>query len=336
MRWQLKRVYPVSHSRVETALWMQHSPTQVEPIASQSVERGAIHSSTPQKLTQAQQLRKSYMFESMNTMVTKKLLPAAALILSLAAPLATQAQNITTVNGKPVPKARFDALMTNIKADAARQGQTLRPDTEKRVRDGLVMTEIMVQEAKKRGIERSPEYLVRLEQLKNELIVQSLFKDEQTKNPVTDEELKAEYEKLKTQSAGKEYRARHILVEKEEEALALMKQLKAGGKFEELAKKNSKDTGSGQNGGDLGFSKPDAYVPEFAQALVKLKNGEMTDAPVKTQFGYHIIKLEESKDVAPPALDEIKDRLKEAIAQQKIGAFVEKVRASAKTDYFKN
>jgi peptidyl-prolyl cis-trans isomerase C len=273
------------------------------------------------------------MFDSMNTMVSRKLLPAAALILSLAAPLTTQAQNIATVNGKPVPKARFDALMANIKADAARQGQTLRPDTEKRVRDGLVMTEIMVQEAKKRGIERNPEYLLRLEQLRNELIVQSLFKDEQTKNPVTDAEVTAEYEKLKTQSHGKEYRARHILVEKEEEALSLMKQLKAGGKFEDLAKKNSKDTGSGQNGGDLGFSKPDVYVPEFAQAMVKLKNGEMTDTPVKTQFGYHIIKLEESRDITPPALDEIKDRLKDALAQQKIGAFVEKVRASAKTDY---
>ena len=275
------------------------------------------------------------MFESMNTTVSKKLLPAAALILSLAAPLAAQAQNITTVNGKPVPKARFDALMTSIKADAARLGQPLRPDTEKRVRDGLVMTEIMVQEAKKRGIERNPEYLVRLEQLRNELMVQSLFKDEQTKNPVTDAEIAAEYEKLKTQSPGKEYRARHILVDKEEEALSLMKQLKAGGKFEDLAKKNSKDTGSGQNGGDLGFSKPEAYVAEFGQAMVKLKDGEMTDVPVKTQFGYHIIKLEESRDLAPPPLDEVKDRLKEALAQQKIGAFVEKARASAKTDYFK-
>ena len=224
--------------------------------------------------------------------------------------------------------------MTNIKADAARQGQTLRPDTEKRVRDGLVMTEIMVQEAKKRGIERNTEYLVRLEQLKNELIVQSLFKDEQAKNPVTDAEVAAEYDKLK--SPGKEYRARHILVDKEEEALALLKQLKAGGKFEDLAKKHSKEPGAAQSGGDLGFSKAEAYVPEFAQALVKLKNGEMTDAPVKTQFGFHIIKLEESRDLAPPPLDEIKDRLKDAIAQQKIGAFVEKVRASAKTDYFKN
>jgi peptidyl-prolyl cis-trans isomerase C len=276
------------------------------------------------------------MLESTNTLVSTKLLRAAALILSLAAPLAAQAQNITTVNGKPVPKARLDALMANIKADAARQGQTLRPDTEKRVRDGLVMTEIMVQEAKKRGIERSPEYLVRLEQLRNELIVQSLFKDEQAKTTVTDEEVKAEYDKLKTQSAGKEYRARHILVDKEDEALALLKQLKAGGKFEDLAKKNSKDVGSGQNGGDLGFARADAYVGEFSQAMVKLKNGEMTDAPVKTQYGYHIIKLEESKEVAPPPLDEVKDRLKEAIAQQKLSAFVDKVRASAKTDYFKN
>jgi peptidyl-prolyl cis-trans isomerase C len=277
------------------------------------------------------------MLNSMNAMVSRKLLPAAALILSLAAPLASHAQNIAVVNGKPVPKARFDAFMATLKADAVQQGQTLRPDTEKLVRDRLVMEEIMVQEAKKRGMERNADYLTRVNQVKNDLLIQALFNDEQAKNPVTDADAKAEYDKMKAQSSGLEYRARHILVEKEEEATALLKQIKSGGKFEDLAKKNSKDTGSAQNGGDLGFMKASELVGEFAQAMVKLKNGEMTDTPVKTQYGYHIIKMEESRETTPPPFDELKDRIKQGLVQQKRGAFVEKIRASAKTDYqFKN
>ncbi|XVJ70097.1 MAG: peptidylprolyl isomerase [Rhizobacter sp.] len=273
------------------------------------------------------------MFESMNTMVSRKLLPAAALILSLAAPMAAHAQNIAVVNGKPVPKARFDAFMTTLKADAALQGQTLRPDTEKLVRDRLVMEEIMVQEAKKRGMERSAEYLARVNQVRNDLLIQALFSDEQTKNPVTDADIKSEYEKFKAQSSGMEYRARHILVEKEEEATALLKQLKSGGKFDELAKKNSKDAGSATNGGDLGFMKANELVGEFAQAMTKLKNGEVTDSPVKTQYGYHIIKLEESREASPPPLEELKEKIKQGLTQQRRGAFIEKVRSSAKTDY---
>ncbi|MFM8901095.1 MAG: peptidylprolyl isomerase [Burkholderiales bacterium] len=274
----------------------------------------------------------------MNTVLTKKLLPTTALFFALALPLVAQAQNIAIVNGKPVPKERFDAFMAAIKSDAAAQGQTLRPDTEKLVRDRLVMEEIMVQEAQKRGLERSPEYIARVNQVKNELLMQALFMDEQTKNPVTDADVKAEFDKMVAAQGGEpEYRARHILVKEEKVALSLLKQIKAGRKFEDLAKKNSIDPGSAQNGGDLGFMAGSGLVPEFAQALAKLKLGELTSAPVKTQYGYHLIKLEEKRDPTPPKFDDVKDRIKQGLMQQKRGAFVEKVRESAKTDYvFKN
>jgi peptidyl-prolyl cis-trans isomerase C len=159
------------------------------------------------------------MFDSMNTVLTKKLLPTTALFFALALPLVAQAQNIAIVNGKPIPKERFDSFMAALKADAALQGQTLRPDTEKLVRDRLVMEEIMVQEAQKRGLERSPEYLTRVNQVKNELLMQALFNDEQAKNPVTDADVKAEFDKIvAAQSKEPEYRARHILVKEEKQA----------------------------------------------------------------------------------------------------------------------
>ena len=147
---------------------------------------------------------------------------------------------------------------------------------------------------------------------------------------------KAEYEKFKAQAGAggnTEYRARHILVEKEDEAKALLTQLKGGAKFEDLAKKHSKDTGSAQNGGDLDFAKPDAYVPEFGQAMASLKKGQLTTDPVKTQFGFHIIKLEDTREAKFPDFEEVKPQLMQRMEQQKLQAYQESLRKAAKTDF---
>jgi peptidyl-prolyl cis-trans isomerase C len=259
----------------------------------------------------------------------------AALLLSatLALPLAAQAQNIAIVNGKPVPKARADALIKQVQSQAAAQNQQLPPDLEQRVRDKLVMDEIFTQEAEKRGMAATPEYKSQMEQARQAVLTQALLADFVKTHPVSDDEVKAEYEKFKAQSAGTEYRARHILVEKEDEAKALIKQINGGANFEELAKKNSKDPGSGANGGDLDFAAPGSYVPEFSQAMVKLKKGEMTQEPVKTQFGYHIIKLDDTREAQFPKLDDVKGQLKQRMEQQKLAAYRDEIRAKAKTDY---
>jgi peptidyl-prolyl cis-trans isomerase C len=261
--------------------------------------------------------------------------PAAALLLAAGVALApsAQAQNIAIVNGKAVPKARADAFMKLIQKQAAQQGQQLPPDVEQRVRDKLVMDEIVSQEAERRGLAASPDYKVQMEQARQVVLGQALREDFAKKNAVTDAEIQAEYDKFKAQAGGTEYRARHILVEKEEEAKALIKQINGGASFEELAKKNSKDPGSGANGGDLDFAAPGSYVPEFSQAMVKLKKGEMTQEPVKTQFGYHIIKLEDTRQAQFPAIDEVKPQIRQRLEQQKWTAFLEDVRAKAKTDY---
>jgi peptidyl-prolyl cis-trans isomerase C len=255
------------------------------------------------------------------------------LCAAFAAPLVAQAQNIAIVNGKSVPKARADALIKQVQLQAAAQNQQLPPDIEQRVRDKVVMDEIFTQEAEKRGLMASAEYKAQMEQARQGVLTKLLTQDFAKKNVVTDDDVKGDYEKFKAQSAGTEYRARHILVEKEDEAKALIAQIKGGASFEELAKKNSKDPGSGANGGDLDFAAPGSYVPEFSQAMVKLKKGEMTQEPVKSQFGYHIIRLDDTREAQFPPFDDVKGQLKQRMEQQKLGAFVEEVRNKAKTDY---
>lgn len=259
----------------------------------------------------------------------RKLSVAACVSLALAAPLAALAQNVAIVNGKPVPKARVDALINQ----ATKAGQPRTPELEKQARDEVVLREMFMQEAEKRGLAQSPDYKTQMEFARQTILIRELFEDQKKKNPVTDAEVQAEYEKFKGQATGTEYRARHILVEKEEDAKKLIADIKGGAKFEDVAKKNSKDPGSAENGGDLDFAKPDAYVPEFGKAMTSLKKGQMTDAPVKSQFGYHIIKLEDTREAQFPPLADVTPQIKQRLEQQKLGKFRDDIRDKAKTDY---
>ena len=267
----------------------------------------------------------------------KKTLYAAGVSMLLSAalllPCAAQAQNVAIVNGKAVPKARVDAFIKQIQAQAAAQGKQLPPDLDTRVRDKIVMDEIFTQEAERRGLAATPDFKQQMESARQAILTQVLFADYAKAHAISDADMHAEYDKFKAQSAGTEYRARHILVEKEDEAKALIAQIKAGASFEELAKKNSKDPGSGANGGDLDFAAAGSYVPEFSQAMVALKKGEMTQEPVKTQFGYHIIRLDDTREAQFPPFDDVKGQLKQRMEQQRVEAYRDEVRAKAKTDY---
>ncbi len=254
----------------------------------------------------------------------------AVLALALAVAGSAAAQNVAIVNGKAVPKARLDLLMQQ----ATRGGQQpVTPELETRAREEVVLREIFAQEAEKRGIAASAEYRNQMELARQTILIRELFADYQKKNPATDAEAKVEYDKFKAQATGTEYRARHILVEKEDEAKSLLKQLIAGAKFDELAKKHSTDKGSGAKGGDLDFAKPDSYVPEFGQALIALKKGETTATPVKSQFGWHIIKLEDTREAQFPPFDEVKPQVLQRLAQQKLQQYQDGLRSKAKTDY---
>ena len=159
------------------------------------------------------------------------------------------------------------------------------------------------------------------------------FLDQQKKNPITDADIKAEYDKSVAAIGGeKEYKARHILVDKEDQAKALIAQLKKGAKFDALAKKNSKDTGSAANGGDLDWANPNGYVPEFAQALTKLEKGQMTQAPVKSQYGWHIIRVDDIRQMQLPPLEQVKPQIQQQLMQQRQAAFQQELRAKAKVE----
>ena len=253
----------------------------------------------------------------------------ALALTTLVAIGAAQAQNIAVVNGKPVPKARVDTLIQQ----AEKAGQKASPEMQQQARDQVVLREIFTQEAERRGLQSSADYRAQMELARQSILIRQLFDDFRVKNPVTDETAKAEYDKFKSQAAGTEYRARHILVEKEDEAKALIAQLKGGASFEDLAKKSSKDPGSGANGGDLDFAKPDAYVPEFSKAMIALKKGELTPEPVKSQFGYHVIRLDDTREAQFPDFESVKGQIKQRLEQVKAQQFQEGLRAKAKTDY---
>ncbi|MES3014439.1 MAG: peptidylprolyl isomerase [Pseudomonadota bacterium] len=260
-------------------------------------------------------------------------LSSVALAAALLVPALALAQNITTVNGKPVPKARADALMAQVAQQAQAQGQALPPNMDQQIRDEVVLREIFVQEAEKRGLPASPTYKQQMENARQTILLRELFADFQKKNPVSDAEIQTEYNKFKAQAGGKEYKTRHILVEKEDEAKALIAQIKGGASFEETAKKASKDPGSAPKGGDLDWAGANSYVPEFSLAMVKLAKGAMSDEPVKSQFGWHILKVEDIRDAQPPSLDEIKPQIQQTLSQQKLAAFRDELKAKAKTDY---
>jgi peptidyl-prolyl cis-trans isomerase C len=261
----------------------------------------------------------------MNKLLSTSTALAAALLIAL--PVA--AQNIAIVNGKAVPKARVDSLMDQI----LKQGQQRRtPELEAQVRDEVVLREMFVQEAEKRGFQSKAEYKVQMEFARQTILIRELFTQYQAANPVTEAEIQAEYAKS-TGAGGPEYRARHILVDTENEAKTLIAQIKGGASFEDVAKKNSKDTGSGENGGDLDFASPNVYVPEFGEALVKLKKGEMTEVPVKSQFGWHIIRLEDTREAQSPPLAEVHSQIQQKLGQMKIAKFRDDIRAKYKTDY---
>jgi peptidyl-prolyl cis-trans isomerase C len=255
------------------------------------------------------------------------ILPAvSALLLGLALPVL--AQNVAIVNGKPVPTARVDML----KAQLAKSGRPVGAEMDGQLKDEVIAREIFMQEAQKRGLDATDDFKQQMELARQTLLIRELFADYQKANPVTDAEIKAEYDKFAAANSGKEYHARHILVENEAQAKAIIAQLKKGAKFEDLAKKESKDPGSGANGGDLDWANAGSYVPEFSAALVKLKKGETTATPVKTQFGWHVIRLDDVRDAQLPKLEDVKPQIAQELQKQKLAKFQEDLRAKAKIE----
>ncbi len=236
------------------------------------------------------------------------------------------AQNVAVVNGSPIPKARVDAMV----AQLVQQGQQDSDQLRKMVSQELINREILMQEALKEGLPSRPDVKQQVAIAQQTVVLRALIEDFVAKNKPSDDEVKAKYDELAKSAAGSEYHLHHILVDNEQQAKDLIAKIKGGASFEDLAKQYSKDPGSAKNGGDLDWADPKSFVPEFATAATHLQKGQMTDTPVKTQFGWHIIRVDDIRPIAPPPLEQVKTQIAQQIVQQKLQAFEEKLRAQAK------
>lgn len=260
-----------------------------------------------------------------NTVLASLMLTAV-----LALPHAAQAANnsvAVTVNGVAVPAAQAELL----RQERIARGQPADTLNEQAIREMLVTIESLAQEAVKQGIDKRPQIVAAMELGRKDILGRALIDDYLKSHPLKDEEIKAEYDKLKASGGSKEYHPRHILVSTETEAKNIMAKLKKA-KFEDLAKKYSKDSGSAKNGGDLGWQSPANLVPEFSNAMTKLKKGEVASAPVKSQFGWHIIKMDDVRDMKFPDYEQIKPRIAAQMQQAQVRQFLNDLRAKAKVE----
>jgi peptidyl-prolyl cis-trans isomerase C len=246
-----------------------------------------------------------------------------AMTVMVAAPVF--AQNVATVNGKAIPASKVDQVVKQVVA----QGKaTDSPQLRDAVKRDLIGREVLIQEADKQGVGGRADVKAAIDNARQSIIINAMLADYVRKNPVTDAQIKTEYDRYKAQVGEKEYHARHILVGTEDEAKAIIAKLKGGAKFEELAKQSKDSTAA--NGGDLDWASPASYVPEFSKAMVALQKGGVTETPVKTQFGYHVIKLEDVRTSKIPPLDEVKQQVQEQLQQRKLAAFREELMKKAK------
>lgn len=251
----------------------------------------------------------------------------AGAIVSAPALAADKGKAFATVNGQPISQAVYNAFVAEQKA----QGAPDSPELQGAVKEELVRREILAQEAKKKGVDKNPNIQGQIELAKQAVLIRAYLTDYVKANPISEAQLKAEYDVIKNNLGSTEFKARHVLVEKEEEAKAIIAKLDKGEKFSELAKQ-SKDPGSKDKGGDLGWNSPAAYVKPFGDALGKLKKGEYTKTPVHSDFGYHVIQLDDSRPANPPPFDQVKQQLQQRAGQQQVENLVKELRSKAKVD----
>jgi peptidyl-prolyl cis-trans isomerase C len=267
------------------------------------------------------------------------LLASAAALLALGAcnpakdakPVDTAAKGpaAATVNGQAISQHTVDLIAKQ----GAGAGRPDTPETRKAIVDQLVLQTVVAEEAVKKGLDKTPEVSEQLNAIRQSVLANAYVQDFVKNNPVSDEALKAEYERIKATVSGTEYKARHILVAKEAEALDVIARLKKDpGAFAKLAAEKSKDPGSAAKGGELGWFNLQGMVPEFGAAVSKMEKGKFSDEPVKSQFGYHVILLEDTRPIEPPALEQVKPQLSQQLQQQNVKKHFEALKAAAKIE----
>ena len=249
-------------------------------------------------------------FPSLLTSQMKKLrIPAAfaqfAVILATAFSSMAMAQNLAIVNGKPVPSSRMQAMERQLAAT----GQTVDDTIRTQLKQEIINREVLLQAAEARGLQKTQAFADQMELARQSVLIRALFTDIESETPVDEAAIKAEYDRIANSPEATEYRASHILVATEEQANDLTAKLAAGADFAAMAKEFSTDPGSGAQGGDLNFASANSYVPEFSKAMVDLTVGQTTKAPVKSQFGWHIIRLTDKRKRELPPLAEVQEAI---------------------------
>jgi peptidyl-prolyl cis-trans isomerase C len=251
----------------------------------------------------------------------------AAVLAVAATAHAAEEKAVALVNGVAIPQARLDL---RIKA-AAQQGQPDSPELRKAIREDLINLEVISQAAVKNGLDKQPDVAQQLELARESVLANAFVQDYVKTHPISEEAMKQEYETYKQRIGNKEYKLSHILVATEDEAKKIEAELKKGAKFAKLAKADSKDPGSADKGGELGWAVPTNFVQPFAEAVVKLKKGEVS-APVQTQYGWHIIKLEDTRDRKMESFDDMKPKIENFLRQKQVQKAIEDLRSKAKVE----
>ncbi len=243
------------------------------------------------------------------------------------APTVSKADAIADVNGSLIAKSTFETLQKDLAARS--RGQSFPKD---KLVEELVQRELLVQDAVKKGLDKTPEIAAQLEEARKSILAQEDVQSFIKTSPVTDDEIKAEYDKKVGGDSSTEYKARHILVKTEDEAKKIIAELDKGGEFAKLANKYSLDGKEAKNGGDLGWFVPGQMVEPFSKAVIALEKGKYTKTPVQTQFGWHVILKEDSRKQTPPPLDAVKDQLTPYLQRQKVQKMIEALREQAKVE----
>jgi len=269
-------------------------------------------------------------FRSLAALIAALALVQAAPVLAQAAKGAGPAKSSTrmaTVNGKVIPKSRVEFF---VKQQTAR-GVADSDEMRRSILDQLITQEVIAQAAEKKGLAKTQDFQTQLEMTRQRLLINAYAQDYFKSHPIADEQVLDAYNKIKAGRGEKEYKARHILVDTETEAKDIIAQLNKGAKFQDLAK-NSKDPGSKERGGDLDWASPSTFVKPFADALIKLEKGNYTQTPVQTQFGWHVIQLDDVRPVAFPAFNDVKPQLQNMLQEQEMQKVVRELRAKAKIE----
>jgi len=233
---------------------------------------------------------------------------------------------VVTVNGDKINQQMFDTFLQAVTGKPAAEAT---PEQREQLLDQLVAMTLAAQAAKKDGADKNPEVQARLNLINTQILAEAASDKYAKSHPVSDDEAKAEYD-AQVAKMPKEYKARHILVEKKETAESIIRELEAGGDFAKLAKAESKDPGSAANGGDLGWFSAQSMVKPFADALATLEKGAITKTPVQTEYGFHVIQLEDTRAPQAPAYDDVKDQVKMLAQRKKLQTYLDELRKTAK------